>query len=53
MNKKIEISLRPEEAFDEARFIPSLYEKLKLNPQEVHILPVRWSNGDFLFQKLS
>ncbi len=43
MDKRIEISLRPEEAFDEARFMPSLYEKLKLNPQEVHILPIRRS----------
>lgn len=43
MNKKIEISLRPEEAFDEARFVPSLYEKLKLDPQEVLIRPIRRS----------
>src|SRR5258707_8392566 len=43
MNKKTEITLRPEEAFDEARFMSSLYEKLKLNPQEVFIRPVRRS----------
>jgi len=43
MNKKIEVTLLPEEAFDEVRFMPSLYEKLKLNPQEVFIHPIRRS----------
>src|SRR5436190_219044 len=40
---KIEVTLRPEEAFDEAKFMSSLYEKLKLNPQEVFIRPTRRS----------
>jgi hypothetical protein len=40
---KIEISLHPEEAFDEVRFMPALYERLKLNPQEVFIKPIRRS----------
>src|SRR5437879_584454 len=40
---KTEITLRPEEAFDEARFMPALYEKLKLNPQEVFVRPIRRS----------
>ncbi len=40
---KTEIILRPEEAFDEARFMSALYEKLKLNPQEVFIRPIRRS----------
>ncbi|HTH57370.1 MAG TPA: FAD-dependent oxidoreductase [Cyclobacteriaceae bacterium] len=43
MEKKVEIVLRPEEAFDEARFRPSLYEKLRLDPQEVFLTPVRRS----------
>jgi uncharacterized FAD-dependent dehydrogenase len=40
---KLEITLRPEEAFDEERFIPSLYEKLNLSPEEVSIRPIRRS----------
>lgn len=43
MNKKIEIDLSPEEAFDEARFKPALYHKLKLNPEEVFVRPLRRS----------
>jgi uncharacterized FAD-dependent dehydrogenase len=43
MNKKIEVVLAPDEAYDEARFMPSLYEKLKLNPEEAHLKPVRRS----------
>ncbi|GHN01339.1 FAD-dependent dehydrogenase [Cytophagales bacterium WSM2-2] len=43
MEKKTEVTLRPEEAFDEERFKPALYEKLKLNPDEVLIRPVRRS----------
>jgi len=43
MEKKVEIILSPEEAFSEERFMPSLYEKLRLNPQEVFLKPVRRS----------
>jgi uncharacterized FAD-dependent dehydrogenase len=43
MNSKIEIVLSPEEAFDEARFKAALYEKLKLNPQEKVVNPIRRS----------
>lgn len=43
MDKKIEVILRPEEAFDEERFMPSLYEKLKISSQEVYIKPIRRS----------
>src|SRR6267154_144394 len=43
MNKKIEINLTPEEAFDEALFKPALYQKLKLNPEDDVIRPVRRS----------
>lgn len=43
MNKKIEINLLPEEAFDEATFKSTLYKKLKLNPEEVFVKPVRRS----------
>jgi len=43
MENKTEIILTPEEAFDEARFKTALYEKLKLNPQEFFIKPIRRS----------
>ncbi len=43
MNKKIEVSLQPEEAFDEALFKSRLYSKLNLNPEEVFVRPIRRS----------
>lgn len=43
MNKRIEINLSPEEAFDETLFKPALYQKLKLNPEQDFIQPVRRS----------
>src|SRR3954468_22011285 len=43
MNKKIEIDLTPEEAFDEVLFKPTLYQKLKLNQEESFLRPVRRS----------
>jgi hypothetical protein len=43
MNKKIEINLLPQEAFDETTFSSTLYEKLKLDPEETFIKPVRRS----------
>ncbi|MBS1950912.1 MAG: FAD-dependent oxidoreductase [Bacteroidetes bacterium] len=43
MNTKTEIVLSPEEAFDEAKFKASLYEKLKLDPNDVFIRPIRRS----------
>jgi uncharacterized FAD-dependent dehydrogenase len=41
--KKFEINLTPEEAFDESLFKPTLYQKLKLNPEESFLRPVRRS----------
>ncbi len=41
--KKIEVNLLPEEAFDESRFKSSLYEKLKVNPEEAFLRPIRRS----------
>jgi uncharacterized FAD-dependent dehydrogenase len=43
MNKKFEVNLNPEEAFDEALFKPALYQKLKLSPEESFLRPVRRS----------
>ncbi|MBS1507748.1 MAG: FAD-dependent oxidoreductase [Bacteroidetes bacterium] len=43
MNKKIEINLLPEEAFDEATFKQALYAKANLSPYEVFIRPTRRS----------
>ncbi len=43
MNKKIEVNLSPEEAFDESLFKPTLYQKLKLSPEESFLRPVRRS----------
>lgn len=43
MNKKIEINLAPEEAFDESLFKPALYQKLKLNPKDDFVRPIRRS----------
>ncbi len=43
MDKKIEINLSPEEGFDETLFKSTLYHKLKLNPEEVYVRPVRRS----------
>ncbi|HEV8515280.1 MAG TPA: FAD-dependent oxidoreductase [Cyclobacteriaceae bacterium] len=43
MNKKIEINLTPEEAFGEELFKPTLYQKLKLNPEESFLRPIRRS----------
>jgi len=43
MNKKIEVNLSPEEAFDETLFKPTLYHKLKLNPEESSLRVVRRS----------
>ncbi len=43
MNKKIEVILSPEEAFDEALFTDSLYQKSKLDHEEVFLRPVRRS----------
>ena len=43
MDKKIEINLTPEEAFDEELFRPTLYQKLKLKPEESFLRPVRRS----------
>jgi uncharacterized FAD-dependent dehydrogenase len=41
--KKFEINLTPEEAFDESLFKPTLYHKLKLNPEESFLRPIRRS----------
>ena len=43
MNKKIEVNLSPEEAFDESIFKESLYRKLYLKPEEVFVQPLRRS----------
>jgi len=43
MNKKIEVNLSPEEAFDDTLFKPTLYQKLKLTPEESFLRPVRRS----------
>ncbi len=43
MNTKIEVNLSPEEAFDETLFKPTLYHKLKVNPEEFFLRPVRRS----------
>jgi uncharacterized protein len=43
MNKKIEINLSPEEAFDETLFKTALYNKLNVNPEEFFLRPVRRS----------
>jgi len=43
MIEKIEINLTPEEAFEESLFKPTLYQKLKLNPEESFLRPVRRS----------
>ncbi|HYV53776.1 MAG TPA: FAD-dependent oxidoreductase, partial [Chitinophagaceae bacterium] len=43
MNRKIEVSLSPEEAFGEELFKPTLYQKLKLRPEETFLRPVRRS----------
>lgn len=43
MNKKIEITLSPEEAFDEALLKSRLYEKFHLNKEEVCVKPIRRS----------
>ncbi|MBS1487012.1 MAG: FAD-dependent oxidoreductase [Bacteroidetes bacterium] len=43
MQKTVEVILSPEEAFDESRFRPSLYEKLKLDPHEIFVTPLRRS----------
>jgi uncharacterized FAD-dependent dehydrogenase len=43
MNKKIEVNLSPDEAFEESRFKTSLYRKLNLDPLEVSLRPIRRS----------
>ncbi|MBS1682586.1 MAG: FAD-dependent oxidoreductase [Bacteroidetes bacterium] len=43
MTQKIEVSLSPEEAYDESLFKTTLYRKLNINPEEVFIRPVRRS----------
>jgi uncharacterized FAD-dependent dehydrogenase len=43
MTKKIEITLTPEEAFDETLFKPALYQRLKLNPEADFVRPLRRS----------
>lgn len=43
MNKKVEVVLSPQEAFSEERLMPALYDKLRLNSQDVFLKPVRRS----------
>ncbi len=43
MKKNTEITISPEEAFDETRFMPTLYKKVKANPEQVFLRPVRRS----------